>query len=325
MLTHLDSNPIRVWDESRLAVNTYEMMQSGNYIVPTFEHQPDMWNLKPPFLLWMQILCIKAIGIGELAFRLPSAIAGILCCLLLFAIVKKVTKSAEIGFMAAIALASTPGYVDYHLTRSGDYDSLLIFLNFLGVYFFYIYTEHQKNIFYYLFFLTLGIAVLTKSIVGLMFLPGMFLYSIYSNTFISLLKNKHTYIGIGLFLLITGSYYITREYLNPGYLAAVQDNELGGRFNNTIESHSGSSLFYIHLLLQEQITPWYLMALAGLFLGIFSPEKFIQKSTVFISLLLVTFLITISLAQTKLSCIQDHYSHLLHSLQEYSCITSFIF
>ncbi|MFN8416965.1 MAG: glycosyltransferase family 39 protein [Cytophagaceae bacterium] len=301
MLTKLDSNPVRVWDESRLAVNTYEMIQSGNYIVPTFEHQPDMWNLKPPFMLWMQIICIKAVGIGELAFRLPSAIAGILCCLLVFGMVKKVTRTAEIGFMAAIVLASTPGYVDYHLTRSGDYDSLLIFLNFLGLYFFYIYTENQKNIFYYLFFLILGVAVLTKSIVGLMFLPGILLYSIYSNMFIVLAKNKHTYIGLGLFFLIAGSYYITREHLNPGYLAAVQENEVGGRFNNTIESHSGSFLFYIKLLLQEQITPWYLMALAGLVLGIFSPEKTIQKSTMFISLVFVTFLLTISLAQTKLT------------------------
>ena len=75
---HLEFLPIRVWDESRLANNAYEMFKNGNFLVPHFEGTPDMWNTKPPLMVILQVLCCKVFGIRELSIRLPSAIAGFL-------------------------------------------------------------------------------------------------------------------------------------------------------------------------------------------------------------------------------------------------------
>ena len=36
------------WDEARHGISAYEMMQSGNYLVNTFQGQADYWNVKPP-------------------------------------------------------------------------------------------------------------------------------------------------------------------------------------------------------------------------------------------------------------------------------------
>ena len=60
---YLDTLPLRIWDESRLAVNSYEMLNNGNFIVTGFEGKPDMWNTKPPFLIWIQVLFIKIRGL----------------------------------------------------------------------------------------------------------------------------------------------------------------------------------------------------------------------------------------------------------------------
>lgn len=51
---HLDTLPLRLWDESRLAINAYEMMKDGDLIVTHFNGQPDMWNTKPPLMIWCQ-------------------------------------------------------------------------------------------------------------------------------------------------------------------------------------------------------------------------------------------------------------------------------
>jgi 4-amino-4-deoxy-L-arabinose transferase-like glycosyltransferase len=77
---HLGSLPIRIWDESRLAINAYEMNKDGDFLVTHFSGMPDMWNTKPPLMIWLQVFFIKLFGVGELALRLPSAIAAFLTC-----------------------------------------------------------------------------------------------------------------------------------------------------------------------------------------------------------------------------------------------------
>jgi hypothetical protein len=37
---HLDTLPIRISDESRLAINAHEMLQNKNYLVTHFEGKP---------------------------------------------------------------------------------------------------------------------------------------------------------------------------------------------------------------------------------------------------------------------------------------------
>ena len=38
---HLDTLPIPISDESRLAINAYEMLKNKNYLVTHFEGKPD--------------------------------------------------------------------------------------------------------------------------------------------------------------------------------------------------------------------------------------------------------------------------------------------
>ena len=86
---HLDTLPIRVWDEARLAINAYEMLNNGDLIVTHFNGKPDMWNTKPPLLIWIQALFMKILGVNELSVRMPSTIAAFLTCIVLFIFSKK--------------------------------------------------------------------------------------------------------------------------------------------------------------------------------------------------------------------------------------------
>ena len=44
----LGDKPIYDYDEARHGASAYEMMQSGEWIVTTYQGTPDYWNLKPP-------------------------------------------------------------------------------------------------------------------------------------------------------------------------------------------------------------------------------------------------------------------------------------
>lgn len=60
-------------DEPHFSEASREMIQSGNFIVPTFNHEP-RYN-KPPLIYWCQALVYTVFGENPFAARLPSLLA----------------------------------------------------------------------------------------------------------------------------------------------------------------------------------------------------------------------------------------------------------
>jgi len=298
---HLNTLPIRTWDEARVAVNALEMYETSNYLIPTYNFEPEMWNTKPPLLLWFQNAWMHLIGINELAIRLPSAIASFVTCICLLFFCTYYLKQKWLGILAIIILITTDGYIDIHASRTGDYDALLTMFTTLYCLSFYIYLNKKQPLYLYVFFICIGLAVLTKSITAFFFLPGIFIYALHKNEVLSLIKNKHFYIGSFLCIALFSWYYLLREQFNPGYLFAVYENELGGRFLNDIENNSGSFWYYLSNIVSGRFCFWFLL-IPGYF--IFKKSYPINNNIQLLHYLLfltISFLLIISLAQTKLT------------------------
>ncbi|MEK0446806.1 MAG: 4-amino-4-deoxy-L-arabinose transferase or related glycosyltransferase of family [Verrucomicrobiota bacterium] len=75
------SLPLIDRDEPRFAEASREMMQSGNWVVPTFNNAPRYD--KPPLIYWMQVACYRALGDNAFAARLPAALCTALNAILL--------------------------------------------------------------------------------------------------------------------------------------------------------------------------------------------------------------------------------------------------
>lgn len=298
---HLDTLPIRIWDEARNAVNAYEMLNGGDYIVTHYLGAPDMWNTKPPLLIWLQAFSMNVLGVNELAVRLPSAIAGVFTCIVLLIFSLRYLKSFWFGFIAVLVLITSQGYIGIHAVRTGDYDALLTLFTTLSGLLFFAFCETKKSKFIYLFFLATTLAVLTKSITGLLFLPALCIYSIIQKEFIPLLKNKHFYIGLFSLVSIVLGYYLLREAQNPGYIHAVWENELGGRYGSVIENHKEEFLFYYHSLIYTQFTVWHLLIPCGFVTGFVVKNKKVNRLTLFSFIMIVTYFLIVSSAQTKLA------------------------
>lgn len=300
LFPHLGAVPIQTWDEARLAVNAYEMLHNHDFIVTHHLGEPDMWNTKPPFLIWLQVLSASLFGISEFSLRFPSALAAFFTCLIILKFTKKNFDSFWLGALAALVLVTSTGYVSLHGTRTADYDALLTFFSTLSILSFFNYLQHKNNKYLYYFFIALSLGVLTKSITILLFTPAFFIYLLLQKELIQLLKNKHFYLSLLVFVLSVSGYYLLRESQNPGYLEAVYNNELGGRYMQVIEQHKHGFWFYYENLFHKRFSYWFLLIPVGLVAGFLSKNQKLVQFTTFLSLALFSFFLVISTAQTKL-------------------------
>ncbi|MCL2245546.1 MAG: glycosyltransferase family 39 protein [Lentimicrobiaceae bacterium] len=293
---YIDDLAIRLWDESRLAINAYEMFHSGNYLIPTYEGEPDMWNTKPPLMIWLQVLAMKLFGINEFAIRLPSALAAFFTCISLLFFAVRYVKNFWLGFICALALVTTPAFINVHAARTGDYDALLTMLLTFSCFSFFSFLETSKNKYLYFFFLSLTLAFLTKSSAALMILPGLFIYVFIKKKIVILLKNRHLYIGLLGFVILGTGYFLLREIYNPGYIDMAWKNDFGGRFLDTLGQHKKGFWFYVI----HRFNIWLLLIPFGIFTGLLNKDQRIKNLTLFTTITAVTFFLVISSAQTKL-------------------------
>jgi 4-amino-4-deoxy-L-arabinose transferase-like glycosyltransferase len=299
---NLGTLPIRAWDESRLAVSAYEMYRDGFSIVTTFEGYPDLWNTKPPLLIWLQATLMHLIGPTELAVRIPTAISVVVTCMSFLYVSKQVTQKLYLGIFAAFVLITTQGFNGIHTGRTGDYDAMLTLFTTLAAWSVFFAAEHnfrnhKWNLAIFVF-LTLG--VLTKSISPLMFGPGFLIFLLWQKKLSMVLKSRTFYAGLGTFLIVALGYYFLREWAEPGYLKAVWNNDLFGRFGSTIENHKNSFSYYFENLIDHQFTYHLIYLLPGALIAWLSPHEQTKRLAGFSIILFLSYYLVISSSQTKL-------------------------
>jgi 4-amino-4-deoxy-L-arabinose transferase-like glycosyltransferase len=311
----LDAMVLRQYDDARRGVNAYEMMHNGNLLVTHYDGKPDMWGTKPPFLIWMQAGLMLVLGPGELAVRLPSAIAGLLTCLLMVFFSARYLKNPWFGLIWAAVLITCDGYVDFHGTRTGDFDALLTLFMFLYALAFFLFTETGKRKYLMITAVFLILAVFTKGVAGLFFMPAILAWAIYKKTLREILTSRETWTGAGIFLFVIGGFYLSRELMNPGYLKAVSENELGGRYLETIEGHTNAYAYYFDQFIHPRLQNWIYFVIPGILAGFFIKNKTAKNLHLLGIFLVISHLAIITFSGTKLPW---------YDLPEYPFIALFI-
>lgn len=296
----LDAVTIRKWDEGRLVANALEMYANRNFWVTYCFGVPDMWNTKPPLLIWMQVLSLQTFGFTEWAVRLPSAIASLFTCILIFRFTERQGKSFLWAMLTVLILVMTRGYAGMHVARTADYDALLVLWTTIAGISFWKYTEQNSVRHLYITFIAMGLAVLTKSAAGLMFAPCMLLYIILRKQLLILLKSRHLYIGIVLFLLIAVPFYLIREHYNPGYIKAVNENEWGGRYLVANEDNGQPWYYYLKHVIERMFVPWFVFVPIGLWFMRKMPATPESRVLQYSAVMGLGFFIVASAAKTKL-------------------------
>jgi len=299
----LGNLPYRIWDESRLITSAYEMQKGGSLIVTTINGAPDMWNTKPPLMIWAQAASIKLLGLSEFSSRFPAAFCALLTILLVAYFIRYVTKNNWASLLSVIVLSTSVGFIGFHCARNGDYDSMLTFFTTAYLVCLFMYTEHdgpKRNRYLLLFFVFLTGAVLTKGIAGMLFAPVLALYIIFRKQLISTLTNKYFYVGTLAFAACIVGYYLLREHYNPGYLQAVYENELGGRFSTVNEGHEGPWHFYWDAIRWRSFGEWYWVLPSAIVALFFMGSNIKRRAMAFSLFAAILFIVIISSSATKL-------------------------
>ena len=298
-LLNLGDTPLHLWDESRRAVDALDMYLNHKWIINFYDGVEGDWSTKSPILLWLQVLSIKLFGINEFAVRLPSALAACLIGICIWQFCRIHLKDAWIGFLAGSVFSLTYAWVFNHAGRTADYDAFLTLFSVCYCFCFFLYCIHKKDNWLQLFFLFLTLAVLLKGVAGLFFLPGLALFALHENSLKRLSTNKWTYFGMLFLIIVVGGYYALREYYAPGFLKAVSNNELGGRYLNGLEGNSLPFLYYTKNL-QWRYPYWVYFVIPAFAITFFAASPAIKKLTVFNLFAVSSFWLIISFSKTKL-------------------------
>ena len=256
LLTDLGGLVLRQWDEARVAVNALEMAQSGNWLVATFDFEPDLWNTKPPLMLWLQAALIRMLGPTEWAVRLPAALATLASIGLVYKFMAGFLRSPLGGLLAGTVLVSTLGFLGEHHGRTGDYDALLTLAQLVTGLSVLLLLETKNSRWWAGVAAGLIVATLTKGVAVLLPLPGMALYCLTRPNGRRLLRAPGFWLMLLAWMAVGVGWYVLRESQAPGYWAAVSANELGGRFGNAVENHRETWYYYIVRMATAKFLPW---------------------------------------------------------------------
>lgn len=309
---HLDDMSVEIYDEARRAVSASEMAAGkSHFLVPTYNGGPDHWGTKPSLLVLCQAFWMKIFGVGELAVRLPSALATLALCCLLAWWGRRDWGGALAGAMAGLVMLCNWEFMGNHGARTGDFDAMLTLFLMAQVVFFYRWVADDRLKWLWLAGGAVLLAGLSKGIAGGFFLPGIGLWLLATEAGRKRLLRPSLYGIVGGAIALVVGYYFLRNTVDPQYLEMVKANELGGRFVDTNEGHQQPFWFYLSRLVSDKAMGHLLALLlpAAVFFawknkGAVAGAKEGTKSdggpVLLVAITTVVFLLVISVAATKL-------------------------
>ncbi len=254
-----------------------EMTITGDYLTPYHDGVPTFYTSKPPLIYWVMAFSGKILGFSNFSVKLPIAILSFLSIILLFMFVSKYYDYTT-AFFSSIILIFTQQYL--HHGRSVVTDGpLAAFFIFAFICFFKA-KDENKNHYYYLMSMFIGLSVMTKQVFG--FFIGMILlgYIIITRQW-KVLKNYHFYLSFILIPIIVLPWHIAMykkfgmKFVNEYFVST--GNNLSGW-----NGHSYSFFYEWYVYLQQIVNnywPWFPFLAYGIFVK-FKNIKAIFKNSV---------------------------------------------
>lgn len=142
---------------------------------------------------------------------------------------------------------------------TGDHDVPLILFTTGFIFYYYSFLvepekyKYEKYLLYAIVFATLSI--LTKGWMIVFFLPSSFVFLFLYKKHQLIFINRYFWIGMSFSIFAILSWYLGREYVDPGYLKAVWNYEIG-RYHSFIEPENPEWSYYWKMLVRIQLQYW---------------------------------------------------------------------
>lgn len=251
-------------DEAVFAEATKEMVQSGDFVTPTYngENRYD----KPILFYWLMAAAYKIFGINEFSARLPSALSALLLAVAVFLFARRYS-GGDRPFYAAITLTISPYFLLYsHAAVTDMALTLMITLSLLS---FYIslfpdsgnaagkrLSPGKPNKYIYGFYAFSALAFLTKGLIGIVFPFGIAVVFLLIVEGLRGIKRLFHLKGIILFLVISAPWYTAQLAINGHeFIEQFVIKHHFKRYTGVISGHKGVIYYYLPALIVG-LLPW---------------------------------------------------------------------
>lgn len=298
LFKNLGAFHIRLWDESWFVVHAYEMYERGSLLVPYFGGEAVNHGTKPPIQTWLQMLSLHFFGYDEFSMRLPSALAAAGTVLLVFHWIGK-TAGLTAAWIAALALLTMDGFVNFHSARGAEADALLTLVMTAQAYFFWCWTKSRKHGFIWAFAGMLALSFWVKGVAGFLMLPAFAVYMLaFERDFlVSALRSPHSYAAIISGIALGISYVFIREWAHPGYIDFIMKQQIG-RFASDV-GHDQPFGYYYERFKNDRLIVYLPAAIVGLAWPFVFWKK-ASKIHLYVAVIATVFFFFISIARSKL-------------------------
>jgi 4-amino-4-deoxy-L-arabinose transferase-like glycosyltransferase len=233
-------------DEGAYAQVTQEMLHSGDLLTPRLGGE--LFFHKPPMIYWTQALSVSLLGPGEMAFRMPSAVASLAWAVVLFLFVRRHCNRQTAGLSVFFLVTALQISL---ITRAAIADALLnlfITVTMLAV---YNYSRTPRKQYVFTAFVGMALGFMTKGPIAVV-IPVVVsgLYFLVQKDFKSWLRLMFHPGGWIIFLSIALPWYLVLiqqygwHFIREIFL--VHNLE---RFRSPMEGHSGSVAYYVPVVL----------------------------------------------------------------------------
>lgn len=233
-------------DEGRNAEAGREMLETGDWITPTFNYEPRFY--KPALVYWLMSGSYYLFGVGEFAARFPSALFGTALILLQYWFLAR-WRDPQTGLFGALMLLLNVEIIG--LSRMALTDSVLVFFTTAAHLGFWagLQGESRNRHWLWCFYGGMGLATLTKGPVGFIVpLITMGLYLSFAGRWRQYWRSGFPLLGTALFILVTLPWYATMLSIHGSNYVTIAKAQTVGRFMAPMEGHGFGLLFYVPVL-----------------------------------------------------------------------------
>lgn len=259
---NLQSRDFWAPDEGDFALIVKEL--KNNPVVPHLNNIP--YGEKPPLFYYLTYLS-KGIFFflkDEVSLRLVSGISALSFVLFFFITLSRYRDKGHAIFSALILISSPLFYWQARYLQVDMVFSVFICLSLL---FFFKYYRESVVLFYYLFYIFLGLAFMTKGPLTLALVCPVAITMSISKKKLRLIMTKHTIAGIIIFLAIALPWYVM-IYLKEG-LPFLYENIIRQNILRFFDAWSHKRPFYYYLTtLPLDFFPWSLFLPFGIYYAI---------------------------------------------------------
>jgi 4-amino-4-deoxy-L-arabinose transferase-like glycosyltransferase len=238
-------------DEGNNAEAGQEMLESGNFVVPTFNFQTRYD--KPVLLYWLQVAAYLLCGVTEFAARLPSALAALPTLLVTYELGRGMFGKGA-GLVAGLILASAVSFcASAHFANP---DALLNLFTALTLWCWWNDHAGRGRWWFVATGATTALAVLAKGPVGLVLPSAVTVLFVAWRREWRRLWDPRLVPAALLFLAAAAPWYVWVALETKGeWLRVFLLKHNWQRMNETFEGHRGP-FFYYALALVGGLAPW---------------------------------------------------------------------